>query len=90
MTTTVTKKEFNSVESERFSYRDLRSCIRAALEDGPWLRNENCKHFKLAKNLALQNLAINRKNFAERFYFVNRRFDDFFANFYFTQNQLLH
>ena len=49
MTTTVTKKEFNSVESERFSYRDLRSCIRAALEDGPWLRNENCKHFKYVK-----------------------------------------
>ena len=49
MTTTVTKKEFNSVESERFSYRDLRSWIRAALEDGPWLRNENCKHFKYVK-----------------------------------------
>ena len=49
MTTTVTEKQFHSVECDRFSYRDLGSWFQSALEEGPWLRNEDSDHFKYVK-----------------------------------------
>ena len=44
--TTVTKEEFNSIETDRFSYRDLDSWFKAAIDDGPYLRDEDSQHYK--------------------------------------------
>ena len=38
-----------SSAGERFSYRDLGSWFQSALEEGPWLRNEDSDHFKYVK-----------------------------------------
>ena len=44
---TITEPEFLSLNTNLYSYRNLESLLGAALEDGPFKRAEDSKHFKV-------------------------------------------
>ena len=61
--TTVTKEEFKSIETDRFSYRDLDSWFKAAIDDGPYLRDEDSQHYKYVSQQNRSDYLIVRNAF---------------------------